>query len=84
MLMSLGLVGFCSSAYCESDITVVRDGKAAAAIVLARLGVRAGEPHYRDLAVRTLASQTPVYRQHGLDGAAYVVALDQIQTAVGT
>jgi hypothetical protein len=56
----------------------------AAAIVLARLGVRAGEPHYRDLAVRTLASQTPVYRQHGLDGAAYVVALDQIQTAVGT
>ena len=54
-----------------------------AAIVLARLAVFADEPKYQDLAVRTLASQTPVYRAHGLDGAAYVLALDHIHTARG-
>ena len=52
-----------------------------AAIVLARLAVLAEEPQYRDLAVRTLACQTPVYRKHGLDGAAYVLALDAIRHA---
>ncbi len=52
-----------------------------AAIVLARLAVLADEPRYQDLAVRTLACQTSVYREHGLDGAAYVLALDQIQSA---
>ena len=49
-----------------------------AAIVLARLAVVADEPHYRDLAVRTLACQTSVYREHDLDGAAYVLALDAV------
>jgi hypothetical protein len=52
-----------------------------AATVLVRLWVRAEEPAYRDLAVRTLASQTPAYREHGLDGAAYVLALDQLRAA---
>ena len=52
-----------------------------AAIVLARLSVCAEESRYRDLAVRTLTRQTPVYRDHGLDGAAYVLALDQIRAA---
>jgi len=55
-----------------------------AAIVLARLGASAGEPRYRDLALRTLACQTPVYREHGLDGASYVRALDQIQAVEGS
>jgi hypothetical protein len=50
-----------------------------AASVLARLGVRTDEPRYRDRAVRTLTSQTPVYRDHGLDGAAYVLALETVQ-----
>ena len=52
-----------------------------AAIVLARLAVFADEPQYQDLAVRTLACQTPVYREHGLDGAAYVLALDAVRGA---
>ena len=55
-----------------------------AAIVLARLAVCADEPRYQDQAVRTLASQTPVYREHGLDGAVYVLALEQIKTVGGT
>ena len=55
-----------------------------AAIVLARLAVLADEPRYRDLAVRTLACQTPVYREHGLDGAAYVLALDQVTAVDGS
>ena len=55
-----------------------------AAIVLARLAVCADEPRYRDQAVRTLACQTPVYREHGLDGAAYVLALEQIKAVGGT
>ena len=54
-----------------------------AAIVLARLAVLTDEPRYRDLAVRTLGWQTPVYRKHGLDGAAYVLALEQIHAASG-
>ena len=52
-----------------------------AAIVLARLAVRADEPRYLDLAVRTLACQTPEYREHGLDGAVYVLALDAVRHA---
>ena len=54
-----------------------------AAIVLARLAVLADEPRYRELAVRTLAYQTSVYREHGLDGAAYVLALEQIKAVDG-
>ena len=54
-----------------------------AAIVLARLAVYAEESGYRDLAVRTLACQTPVYRSHGLDGAAYVLALERIRAVDG-
>ena len=50
-----------------------------AAIVLARLAVCAEEPQYRDFAARVLACQTPVYRRHGLDGAAYVLALDEVR-----
>ena len=52
-----------------------------AATVLARLAVCADEPRYLDQAVRTLACQTPVYREHGLDGAAYVLALDAVRHA---
>ena len=52
-----------------------------AAIVLARLAVRADEPRYLDLAVRTLACQAPEYREHGLDGAVYVLALDAVRHA---
>ena len=52
-----------------------------AAMVLARLAACADEPRYRDLAVRTLACQTSVYREHGLDGAAYVLALDAVRRA---
>ena len=54
-----------------------------AAMVLARLFVCTDEPSYRDLAVRTLACQTTVYREHGLDGAVYVLALDQVRAAEG-
>jgi uncharacterized protein YyaL (SSP411 family) len=55
-----------------------------AAIVLARLAVCADEPRYQDHALRTLACQTPIYREHGLDGAAYVIALEQINAVGGT
>ena len=47
-----------------------------AAMVLVRLAALAEEPGYLDLARRTLALQTPVYRELGLAGAAYVLALD--------
>ena len=55
-----------------------------AAIVLARLAELTEEPRYRDLAVRTLAQQTPVYREHGLDGAVYVLALDAVRHALAS
>ena len=47
-----------------------------AAMVLVRLADLAEEPGYLDLARRTLALQTPVYRELGLAGAAYVLALN--------
>ena len=49
-----------------------------AAIVLARLGECTDEADYHDLARSTLARQTPVYRELGLDGAAYVLALRRL------
>ena len=49
-----------------------------AAMVLARLAELAEEPDYLDLARRTLTRQTPSYRGLGLDGAAYVLALDAV------
>lgn len=49
-----------------------------AAMVLARLAELAEEPGYLDLARRTLMRQTPSYRGLGLDGAAYVLALDAV------
>ena len=52
-----------------------------AVMVLARLAGLAGEPAYLDLARRTLALQTPVYRDLGLAGAAYVLALDAVSGA---
>ena len=50
-----------------------------AAGVLARLASQLEDARYRTLAVRTLASQTAVYQQHGLDGAAYVLASARIE-----
>lgn len=50
-----------------------------AAGVLARLASQLEDARYRTLAVRTLASQTALYQQHGLDGAAYVLALSRIE-----
>ena len=52
-----------------------------AAMVLARLAELAEEPGYLDLARRTLMRQTPAYRGLGLDGAAYVLALDAVSGA---
>lgn len=49
-----------------------------AATVLARLARLADEPACLDLARRTLARQIPAYRGLGLDGAAYVLALDAV------
>ncbi|MEE2792268.1 MAG: hypothetical protein VX453_11595, partial [Acidobacteriota bacterium] len=46
-----------------------------AAIVLARLGGYANEPAYMGLAERILARQALVYRNHGLVGAVYLLAL---------
>ena len=52
-----------------------------AAMVLARLADLAEEPAYLDLARRALTRQTPAYRGLGLDGAAYVLALDSVSGA---
>ena len=52
-----------------------------AATVLARLARLADDPGCLDLARRTLMRQTPVYRGLGLDGAAYVLALDAVSGA---
>ncbi len=52
-----------------------------AAMVLARLAVLTEEPDYLDLARRTLMRQTSAYRGLGLDGAAYVLALDAVSVA---
>ena len=52
-----------------------------AATVLARLARLADDPGCLALARRTLARQTPVYRGLGLDGAAYVPALDAVSGA---
>ncbi|MEE2637087.1 MAG: DUF255 domain-containing protein [Acidobacteriota bacterium] len=49
-----------------------------AAIVLARLAELAEAPHDRTLAEATLVTQTPVYRERGLDGAIYVMAVDAV------
>ena len=49
-----------------------------AATVLARLADLAEEPAYLDFARRTLTRQTPAYRELGLDGAAYMLALDAL------
>ena len=54
-----------------------------AAIVLARLGEYADEPAYRELAGQTLALQSLVYREHGLAGAVYLLALHQTKAATG-
>ena len=45
-----------------------------AARVLARLAALTGKSELRDRAIRTLASQTAVYRAHGLMGAIYGLA----------
>ena len=52
-----------------------------AAMVLARLADLAEEPGCLELARRTLTRQTPAYRGLGLDGAAYVLALDAVSGA---
>ena len=52
-----------------------------AATVLARLADLAEEPGYLDLARRALMRQTAAYRELGLDGAAYVLALDAVSGA---
>ena len=52
-----------------------------AAMVLARLADLAEEPGCLDLARRALMRQTPAYRELGLDGAAYVLALDAVSGA---
>ena len=52
-----------------------------AATVLARLAELAEDPACLDLARRTLTRQTLAYREMGLDGAAYVLALDAVAGA---
>ena len=52
-----------------------------AAVVLARLARLTDEPSYAEQARAALASQTPVYRAHGLDGAAYPLALARLREA---
>lgn len=52
-----------------------------AAMVLARLADLAEEPDYLDRARLALTRQTPAYRELGLDGAAYFLALDAVSGA---
>ena len=52
-----------------------------AVMVLARLADLAEEPAHLDLARRTLMRQTSAYRDLGLDGAAYLLALDAVSGA---
>jgi uncharacterized protein YyaL (SSP411 family) len=54
-----------------------------AAVVLGRLAALTEQIQYREQAVRVLASQTSVYQARGLDGADYVLALEQLQTLAG-
>ncbi len=54
-----------------------------AAVVLARLAALTDEAHYREYAVRVLASQTPAYQARGLDGADYVLALEELRALDG-
>ena len=49
-----------------------------ASMVLARLGKLLDDEEYHRLALRALALQTPQYREHGLRGAVYVLALDTL------
>lgn len=50
-----------------------------AALVLGRLGILTEQDHYRVDALRVLASQTSVYQARGLDGADYVLALEELR-----
>ena len=50
-----------------------------AAVVLGRLATLTEEGHYHADAARVLASQASVYQARGLDGADYVLALEQLQ-----
>jgi len=50
------------------------------AVVLTRLAEKTEDTRYRTLAVRTLATQTAAYRERGLDGAAYPLALFKVAT----
>ena len=50
-----------------------------AAVVLGRLAALTEEEDYHADALRVLASQRSVYQSHGLDGAGYVLALEQLQ-----
>ena len=52
-----------------------------AARVLARLAALTGKSELRDRAIRTLASQTAVYRAHGLMGAIYGLAAKTLDLA---
>ncbi|HIE94809.1 MAG TPA: thioredoxin domain-containing protein [Acidobacteria bacterium] len=54
-----------------------------AAVVLGRLAALTDQTHYREQALRVLASQTSVYQARGLDGADYILALEQLQTLAG-
>ena len=54
-----------------------------AAVVLGRLAALTDQTHYREQAVRVLASQKSVYQARGLDGADYILALEQLQTLTG-
>jgi len=50
-----------------------------AALVLGRLGTLTEQDHYSADALRVLASQTSVCQARGLDGADYVLALEQLR-----
>lgn len=50
-----------------------------AAVVLGRLAALTEEDHYHVAAYRVLATQQSVYQSRGLDGADYVLALEQLQ-----
>ena len=55
-----------------------------ASMVFARLGKLLDDEEYHRLALLALARQTPTYREHGIHGAAYVLALDTLDRSKTT
>ena len=83
--------GFLDRVHAPDDVGLLREpvrpfaANCEAARVLLRLARITGDPAFRERAVAALASQTPVARAHGVDAAAYVLAVrDLLEADAGT